>query len=135
MFLHPLDAVESTLTLAGAVTVINKPLLQKRNEPLGYEVVYHTVAEVGDENLPFHGLGDNESDGMREVICGGIDFLPQLHTPAFVIALEGKGIAGIAFLFSALEIRLEDILQRNAPDFLLCKKVFLAISSVNNTLE
>ena len=98
MFFHPFYAVERTLSLAGTVTVIDELLFQKRNEPVGYEVVYNTVAEVGGENLPFHGFVDNESDGTRRAVCAGIDFPPQFHTPAFVIALEGKGIAGIAFL-------------------------------------
>lgn len=98
MFFHPFYAVERTLSLAGTVTVIDELLFQKRNEPVGYEVVYNTVAEVGGENLPFHGFVDNESDGTRRAVCAGIDFPLQFHTPAFVIALEGKGIAGIAFL-------------------------------------
>lgn len=127
MFFHPFYAVERTLSLAGTVTVIDELLFQKRNEPVGYEVVYNTVAEVGGENLPFHGFVDNESDGTRRAVCAGIDFPLQFHTPAFVIALEGKGIAGIAFLFTALEIRLEDILQRNASEFLICKKTLLQL--------
>ena len=100
MFRHMFDAIERTFSLAGAVAVIDELLFQKRNEPAGYEVVYHTVAEVCSENLPFHGFVDNESDGTRRAVCAGIDFPPQFHTPAFVIALEGKGITDIAFLFT-----------------------------------
>lgn len=81
MFFHPFYAVERTLSLAGTVTVIDELLFQKRNEPVGYEVVYNTVAEVGGENLPFHGFVDNESDGTRRAVCAGIDFPPQFHTP------------------------------------------------------
>ncbi len=53
MFFHPFYAVERTLSLAVYVTVIDELLFQKRSKPVGYEVVYNTVAEVGGENLPF----------------------------------------------------------------------------------
>ena len=124
MFLYLLYTVQRAFPLTGAVTVIDELLFQQRDDAPGYQMMHHTVAEIRCEDLPLHGFGDDESDGTRRVVCAGVNLTPQFHTLAFVVALEGKGIVSVPLLLPALEVCLEDILQRNASEFLLRKKCF-----------
>lgn len=122
MFFHPFYAVERTLSLAGTVTVIDELLFQSGTSLWAMRWCTTRSRKSAAKISRFTGLlimKAMEREGRY------VPALISRYSSTHLVRNRSRrqGHCRYCVSFTALEIRLEDILQRNASEFLICKRL------------
>jgi hypothetical protein len=98
-----------SLSLAAAVTVVDKLLFKHRGNVVEDKVMNNPVAKISSKHFPHHRFFDNETNAGARFVPEVYDFIEKFDQIVFMEQFKFKGIIGVPLVAASRIICLEQV--------------------------